>query len=275
MATPALPRAHARSSDGHRFDDGCYIAAEGGELFLCRACKDGGVARIPVYNVVLVDGCVRGGVARAPADLAGGTAGDVTIDQARALLGARAGAADAGGEDDDLGDPALAPAHAGGEDDDIGDPALALAHAGGEDDDLGDPALALADEADAPPPDDEYELDGFVVADEDADDGNTTQLTDVDEANILPPGKRVRRATRTIYDEPDFQVQFSDVMLADVPDDEVAAALGDDTDTPADEDDPVDAGGDDHSDGGGDYEPGVTDSDDDIELDDDASDEDF
>ena len=77
----------------------------------------------------------------------------------------------------------------------------------------------------------DYVYDDFVVRD-DTEDGQgdaaatqcTTPLTDIDSSNIVT-GTRKRRAPRTIYDEPDFQEQVASMMLADVPDAEMEAAL--------------------------------------------------
>ena len=103
-----------------------------------------------------------------------------------------------------------------------------------EDIDLSEPGLEKSDEDDAPDPDDEYELDGFVVADSDevkpAEADSRSRITDVDESNILPPGKRRRKSTRTIYEEPEFQAQLSETMLADVPADEIEAAVEENVD---------------------------------------------
>ena len=96
-------------------------------------------------------------------------------------------------------------------------------------------SISLSDEDDdsdggPPGPDDEYELDGFVVADDTDEDANpeTAAGADrdacaIDEGNIIT-GRRTRRPTRFIYDEPDFADHIATTMLADVPDDEILAA---------------------------------------------------
>ena len=92
------------------------------------------------------------------------------------------------------------------------------------------------DEFDPPPgPDDEYELDGFVVADDD-DAGEEAAVPpaglEVDVGNILPAGtRRTRRATRSIYDDPEFATELVATLLTDVPQDEIAVAIGSDGDS--------------------------------------------
>lgn len=81
--------------------------------------------------------------------------------------------------------------------------------------------------ADEPPSPDHYVLDGFVVNNDSEESiDRPTPLTDIDPANIVT-GKRRRRATRTIYTEPEFQSSIAHVLLADVPDSELPAVLTD------------------------------------------------
>jgi hypothetical protein len=100
------------------------------------------------------------------------------------------------------------------------------------------------DEYDPPPgSDDEYELDGFVVADTDIDEsdgnpvGDVPHSLDVDASNILPTGsRRSRRTTQSIYDDPRFASEFAATLLTDVPQDELEVAIGESSD---DEESPV------------------------------------
>ena len=80
--------------------------------------------------------------------------------------------------------------------------------------------------------DDEYVLDGFVVGDTSEDQpapAPTGSALDIDIANIVT-GKRKRRATRTIYEEPDFATAICEQMMQDVPEAEITAAIADDCD---------------------------------------------
>tara|TARA_B100000886_G_scaffold330819_1_gene281654 strand:+ start:1720 stop:2235 length:516 start_codon:yes stop_codon:yes gene_type:complete len=87
-----------------------------------------------------------------------------------------------------------------------------------------------------PPADDEddsdadgdcYVLDGFVVADTDEVQTSRHPGTDVDARNIVT-GKRRRRSTKFIYEDPDFADAVATTMLADVPQDELDAAISGD-----------------------------------------------
>ena len=83
----------------------------------------------------------------------------------------------------------------------------------------------------APGSDDEYQLDGFVVGDEEDSEGGDTPKGDVDASNILPAGsRRARRATQTIYDDPRFAAEFAATLLTDVPMEELDVAIGEDSD---------------------------------------------
>lgn len=199
MENPAAARgARGPYGDGHKFDDGTYIQKDDDALYLVREVAPEKVVRIHAgENTELLCGGTRPVPENIRAVLAGAPP-EVTLESARALLVRLT-------KDDYEEINAI---------------------------DLEDSDLEAADSEDSPGSDDEYELDGFVVADDDdsAASGATSTLTDVDQANILPPGKRRRRSTRTIYDEPEFQEQMSDTLLADVPADELEAALVDDTD---------------------------------------------
>ena len=78
-----------------------------------------------------------------------------------------------------------------------------------------------------------YVFDDFVV--KDAEDpvetcsASTSLLVDVDPANIVT-GKRRRCAPKTIYEEKEFSRAIASTMLADVPADEIAAAVEEDCD---------------------------------------------
>jgi hypothetical protein len=75
--------------------------------------------------------------------------------------------------------------------------------------------------------DDCYVFDGFVVADTDEVQTLRPPGTEVDERNIVT-GKRRRRSTRFIYEDPDFADAVATTMLADVPPDELDAAISGD-----------------------------------------------
>ena len=75
--------------------------------------------------------------------------------------------------------------------------------------------------------DDCYVLDGFVVADTDDVQTSRPPGTEVDERNIVT-GKRRRRGTRFIYEDPEFADAVASTMLADVPPDELDAAISGD-----------------------------------------------
>lgn len=148
------------------------------------------------------------------------------------------------------------------------------------------------DEYDPPPgPDDEYELDGFVVADSDNDDSDddaeeeTPSQLDVDVSNILPAGsRRLRRATRSIYDDPRFASDLAATLLTDVPQDELDVAIGESS---GDEESPVSTARKRKREGGecdetedddfepaedDDFEPGEDRSESDVEIDSDEDD---
>lgn len=78
-----------------------------------------------------------------------------------------------------------------------------------------------------------YVIDDFVV--EDAEDPvqacatSTSLLVDVDPANIVT-GKRRRCAPKTIYEEEEFSSAIASTMLADVPADEISAAVEEECD---------------------------------------------
>ena len=179
---------------GHVFDDGTYVQVVDDAFYIARALAPEKVVRIHAgENLELLLGGTRPVPDNIRTVLTGVTP-SVTLDGARALLLRLT-------KDDYEELNAI---------------------------DLEDSDLEEADNEDSPESDEEYVLDDFVVADEDDSEASvTTALTDVDQSNILPPGKRRRRSTRTIYDEPDFQEQISETMLADVPDDELDAALSD------------------------------------------------
>lgn len=83
---------------------------------------------------------------------------------------------------------------------------------------------------DVPTAHDEYVIDDFVVSegDEHAPLVHSSRV-DVDVQNIIT-GKRKRRATRTIYDEPEFACALADQMMSDIPESERDAALWDECD---------------------------------------------
>jgi len=76
----------------------------------------------------------------------------------------------------------------------------------------------------------EYVHDGFVVPDGDGDtEEASSALTEVCSSNIVT-GKRKRKPPQSIYDDPEFKQQVESVFLADIPGDELVAALEDDID---------------------------------------------
>lgn len=83
------------------------------------------------------------------------------------------------------------------------------------------------DEGDSDADGDCYVLDGFVVADTDEVQTSRHSGTDVDARNIVT-GKRRRRTTKFIYEDPDFADAVAMTMLADVPQDELDAAISGD-----------------------------------------------
>jgi hypothetical protein len=188
---------HGPYGDGHVFEDGTRVQEDDGALYLVREIAPEKLVRIHAGGKAEL---LCGGTRPVPENIRTVLAGappEVTLEGARALLVRLT-------KDDYEEINAI---------------------------DLEDSDLEEADSEDSPGSEDEYELDGFVVADDDESVApeTTSTLTDVDQSNILPPGKRRRRSTRTIYDEPEFQEQLSDTLLADVPDDELMAALVDDT----------------------------------------------
>jgi hypothetical protein len=84
-----------------------------------------------------------------------------------------------------------------------------------------------SEDSDAP---NEYLFDGFVVNDDEAAPVLAhSSRVDVDVKNIIT-GKRKRRATQTIYDDPEFAVAFAEQMMSDIPETERTAALDDECD---------------------------------------------
>jgi hypothetical protein len=82
---------------------------------------------------------------------------------------------------------------------------------------------------------DSYILDGFVVRDSDAieasaADADTGAVVDGLSASNIVTGKRRRRSTRFIYDEPEFSEAMCSTLLSDVPAEEYDAVLADDCD---------------------------------------------